>query len=259
MNTHPSRNRNEIIATLAVAAALGMTALWVFARKVPPVPESYRAIVVDASLTSDPTSRCEDLGRLADEAAQQSVGKLHLTVFATGDRPSGFEPTRIGTVEYQSGTRILEGAAADEESRQAFLADVKKLCPLIPNRKESPIFRAVSAAVKTMPAELCQRDKITCEVVVRTDGIEEEDARVMSALRPAKRPHGTNDAQAETEPRIANRDVTVRFCSLSARHIGRNAAKLPTLEVVESAFRREFTAPDRVRFEPACVAYRAAK
>jgi hypothetical protein len=53
--------------------------------------------------------------------------------------------------------------------------------------------------------------------------------------------------------------VTVRFCSLSARHIGRNAAKLPTLEVVESAFRREFTAPDRVRFEPACVAYRAAK
>jgi hypothetical protein len=45
-----------------------------------------------------------------------------------------------------------------------------------------------------MPAELCQRDKITCEVVVRTDGIEEEDARVMSALRPAKRPHVANDA-----------------------------------------------------------------
>jgi hypothetical protein len=75
------------------------------------------------------------VGRLADEAAQQSVGKLHLTVFAAGDRPSGLEPTRIGTVEYQSGTRILEGAAADEESRQAFLADVKKLCPQIPKRK----------------------------------------------------------------------------------------------------------------------------
>ena len=145
MNTSRSRTRSEIIATLAVASVLGTAGLWVFARKAPPVPESYRAIVVDASLTSNPTSRCEDLGRLADEAAQQSVGKLHLTVFATGDRPSGFEPTRLGTVEYQSGTRILEGAAADEESRQAFLADVKKLCPQI------PIARKVPSSVRSAP------------------------------------------------------------------------------------------------------------
>jgi hypothetical protein len=109
-----------------------------------------------------------------------------------------------------------------------------------------------------MPPELCRREGTTCEVVVRTDGIEEEDARVMAALRPARKAR-TAAATAATAPRITNDGVAVRFCSLAARQIGRNASNLPTLDAVESAFRREFTAPDRVRFEPACVAYRAAK
>ena len=259
MKTQKTGSRNEIIATLTVLAVIVAGGLWVFMRKTPPQPESYVAIVVDASPTNDPTSRCEDIGRLAEEAAQHSKGALHLTLFSTGDRASGYEGTRVGTLDYQPGTRILEGTAADEESRQTFFSDVKKLCAQLPNRKESPIFRAVSAAVKTMPAEVCQREKTTCEVVVRTDGIEEEDARVMSALHPTKRSHKSQGEQTEFEPRIANHGVAVRFCALVARQIGKNAAKLPTLDAVERAFRREFTSPEHVRFEPACVAYSAAK
>lgn len=260
MTTNPLLSRTEIIATLTVVSLVGAAGAWVFGRKVPPKNESFQAIVMDASLTSDPTSRCDDLARLADETAQRSKGVLHLTLFATGDRTSGFEPTRIGTVEFEPGTRLVEGVTADDEKRQQFLENVRKLCPQITNRKESPIFRAVGAAVKTMSPDLCQREGTTCEVVVRTDGIEEEDARVMAALRPARKAH--NAAAAATPapaPRIANDGVGVRFCSLAARQIGRNASKLPNLDAVESAFRREFTAPDRVRFEPACVAYRAAK
>ena len=258
MTTKPLLSRTEIIATLTVVSLVGAAGAWVFGRKVPPRNESFQAIVMDASLTSDPTSRCDDLARLADEAAQRSKGVLHLTLFATGDRTSGFEPIRIGTVEFEPGTRLVEGVTADDEKREQFLEGVRKLCPQITNRKESPIFRAVSAAVKTMPPELCQREGTTCDVVVRTDGIEEEDARVMAALRPARKAR-TAAATAATAPRITNDGVAVRFCSLAARQIGRNASKLPTLDAVESAFRREFTAPDRVRFEPACVAYRAAK
>ena len=231
-----------------------------FGRKIPPKAESFEAIVVDASITSDPKSRCEDMARLADEAAQNSKGALHLSLFATGDRTTGFEPVRVGTVEFEPGTRLVEGVAADDEKRQQFLDGVRKLCPQIPSRKESPIFRAVSAAVKTMPPELCQREATTCSVVVRTDGIEEEDARVMAAFRPAREARGAATTNAfAPAPRIANDGVNVRFCSLAARKIGRHASKLPSLDAVESAFRREFSTPDRVRFEPACVAYRAAR
>lgn len=260
MTTTRTLDRTQIIATLTVISLVGAAGAWVFGRKAPPKSESFQAIVIDASITSDPTSRCDDLARLADEAIQSSKGVLHLSVFATGDRTTGFEAVRIGTVEFEPGTRLVEGVAADDEKRQQFLDGVRKLCPQIPSRKESPIFRAVSAAVKTMPPELCQREATTCNVVVRTDGIEEEDARVMTAFRPARKARGAaiTDAPAPA-PRIANEGVGVRFCSLAARQIGRHASKLPSLDAVESAFRREFSAPDRVRFEPACVAYRAAR
>ena len=260
MTTKPVLSRTQVIATLTLVSLVGAAGAWVFGRKVPPKNETFQAIAVDASITSDPKSRCDDVVGLADEAARLCKGVLHLTLFATGGHISGFELIRVGTVEFEPGTRLVEGVTADDERRQQFLEGVRKLCPQIPNRKESPIFRAVSAAVKTMPADLCRREGTTCEVVVRTDGIEEEDARLMAALRPVRKPrNAAATATPAPAPRITNDGVDVRFCSLAARQIGRNASNLPTLDAVESAFRREFTAPDRVRFEPACVAYRAAK
>jgi len=258
MTTKRTLDRTQIIASLTVLFLVGASGAWVFGRKIPPKAESFQAVVMDASVTSDPASRCDDLARLADEAAQRSKGSLHLSLFATGDRTTGFEPVRIGTVDFEAGTRLVEGVGADDEKRQEFLDGIRRLCPQIPNRTESPIFRAVSAAVKTMPVELCRREATSCDVVVRTDGIEEEDARVMAAFHPAGKARGAAATDAPP-PRISNDGVGVRFCSLAARQIGRNAAKLPNLDAVESAFRREFTAPDRVRFEPACVAYRAAR
>jgi hypothetical protein len=125
MNTNPTRSRADIIATLTVISLVGAAGAWVFGRKVPPKSETFRAIAVDASITSDHNSRCDDVVGLADEAAQLSKGVLHLTLFATGDRTSGFEAVRIGTVEFEPGTRLVEGRAADDERCQQFLCETQ--------------------------------------------------------------------------------------------------------------------------------------
>ena len=90
MTTKPVLSRTQVIATLTLVSLVGAAGAWVFGRKVPPKNETFQAIAVDASITSDPKSRCDDVVGLADEAARLCKGVLHLTLFATGGHISGF-------------------------------------------------------------------------------------------------------------------------------------------------------------------------
>jgi hypothetical protein len=270
MKTNKSPRRNvESTAALSVLAALAGIGVWIFARTPTPPIETFATIVVDASPTSDPGSRCEDVDRLGEGFLEGSRGSLRLALFSTGDRTTANEPVRVGAVKHTAGRRVLEGASGAGVARAAFLTELRNLCGHIQDRNESPIFRAIQAAVTSLPRDRCAAAQNHCEVVVRTDGLEEQDPTLVKTLAPvrarkaSKRGRAPEQetltvARAPEAPRIANEHVTVRFCGLSARRVSGKRAVLATPDVVASVFRREFSSPELVSFDPMCAGHHLA-
>lgn len=247
------RGRREAFAAAGIALALGGTVGAAFLRPTAPCRIRKVAFLVDASISTTDANRCPDVARMARRELARGDDSLQLSLFSTGDRTTGSEPVRVGLVTWRRSGRLAEGAGQDDEDRNRFLSALDKLCRGIPARRESPIFRSVDAVIRGFSVEECQKAGTSCALLVRSDGIEEEDARLVQALRRRKA-----DKAAAT-PRIDNaaRHVEVAWCGLSERVVRKGAGRLPTVGEVEAAFGREFSAP--VRFETACAPFEAAK
>ena len=244
-------NRAELIAAISIAVLMVSAGVWVFARPQPPVDEAFEAIVIDVSPTASPESRCGDLARIAASALGDHRGVVHATIYTTGDRASGDLP-RVGAVERQPQRALMEQHDSGREQHE-LLGRFAVLCAAAATRQESPIFRAVAAAVATMAGHRCLDRGRRCRVWVRTDGLEEEDAAIIARLRGKTRPTGKAGAGAGAiTPRIDNHGIDIVFCNIGQRTLGRKARRSPALADVEAAFRPEFTSPERVRFAPSC-------
>ena len=234
----------QVVAFTAVIAGIGALTAWVFTRPAILPPTTYAALVLDSSPTSRASDRCQDALGIASELLR-SEGEVVLTIYATGDGRSGGEPIRLGEVVRERRLTLMEGAGHHSGNDDALLAKVEGWCLDLQERQESPIFAAVRAAVADLATMPCEAEVVRCDVWVRTDGLEEADEQVITALGPGGALQGS--------PRIDNWDVSVTFCGISAREVRRRRGRLLSdIDSVARAFRGEMAAPDRARFLPSC-------
>jgi len=237
----------EVVAAVCVVSALAFGGAWVWHRPHVAPPRSIEALAFDASPTNRQEHRCRDARRIAEEILAESPGAVRVMVFATGDRSTGGEPIMRGSVARERQVKLVEHRDGDAD-RGRVLGEIDKLCAAVEPKSESPVFQTVGSVVKAMPATECQAPGTHCRVWIRTDGIETDDPVVSAALRSAV------SVRAERyRPRIDNAGIDVVFCGLSERKLGKHGPRPPSLAVIEAAFRREFTHPERVRFEPTCA------
>lgn len=247
----------QAIVALVLGAGLVFGIVWVWRLPPTPVPRFFAAIVLDASPTAEQNRRCADALRIGAQIIAQAKGAIRLTVFATGDRSTGGEPIRLGVVSRERQVKLVEQTGADGANR--FLDELTKLCAAVAPRNDSPIFQALASVVRSMPSVECQQPGNTCQVWIRTDGLEESDPRIVSDLRFRTR-RVTRKKITQNMPRINNGRIEVIFCGLSERRVARRAKhQPPSLPAIEAAFGREFTHRDQVRFESTCAPFEAAR
>jgi hypothetical protein len=236
------RQAGLLLTSLALAAAVVLA----FAVE-PPAATVHRAVVVlDASPTSRSATRCDDAERIVRGLLGQPLGRLELLVMSTGDRASGGEPLVLRRAAREAPAGILEGTAAAAEHDAAVLASLRAACGTLPSRRESPILRAAAAAADTLRGMGCSGGGESCSLWLRTDGLEEEDPRVVRRLA------GRVDAAVDSPAaRIDNGDVSVTFCGLAEREVS-GRRQLADRAAVAAAFGPEFTHPSAVRFLATC-------
>jgi hypothetical protein len=249
-NQHRAKNVTQSAAALLGLGLVGGAVAWLAILPSPPVPTRFVSVVLDASPTNKP-NRCADMDRLMAQALEDSrnASDLHLNVFATGDRTTGNQPVRLGAVTRVKGIlRIETGHSGARDAEEHVVAQtVRSWCDTLVPRMESPIFQGVVSAMSQFQVVPCAQPEVSCSLVVRTDGIEEEDDAVVATLK---------GRDVERIPRLDNRYVDVEFCGISERHFSGRPADLPDVQEVAAAFRPDFSNTHAVRFLGTCASFR---
>jgi hypothetical protein len=224
-----------------------------------PRAKVHTAIVYDRS--KSPRDGCEAVKILLWKAlsfSQQRRTPLSITLFATGDRESSYEPVpiKLPVVPKPTG-RVLEGKGRFVEVQRQFVEDSYGACEQLSRTEISPIFLSVKRAVEYVRA-LDSRSGVELHVLAQTDLEENVEADIKRAI------HTGSGASTRLPPKIDNAGVSVDFCGYSDTSSeytdsqghtqratplrnARNADRL--LEV----WRSLFTHPELVTFNPICT------
>lgn len=220
-----------------------------------PTPLDIVVIGVDASLTSDPGSRCQDVQSLAIDAVDHARGALRLTLRASGDATTGMQSTLVGTATLTRGAGLVD--VDHEGPRQRFLAEVRDLCATIPSRGESPLHELALASLKDAVPPPDAGPEVSVRVYLRTDGIEEVEPILTGAIHQQA---GWNTPKAKAavpdDKRTARLDLgpaTLELCGLSNRTTKPGKLPPPGLAQIEAAWRPEASDQDRLTFAASCA------
>ena len=174
------------------------------------------ALVVDASPTNEPETRCSDLSAMLApyHGGAWERHLLHVELWSTGAVGSGQEPKPVDVLTRDPAPSGLEALAGD--SRLAdFEAELASACDGIATTQVSPLFRSAQAAAQdlhapTDPALSCDQEHVSCQLLMRSDFIEEDDQLLVAARLGQELP--------DREARLAVTGLDrVFFCGFSQR------------------------------------------
>jgi hypothetical protein len=241
---HPVSSPVHTISLGVVAAVVGAFVVWALIKPPSELDKETIVIVLDASPTND-LGRCQDLKQITTELTQSvPTDGQEFLLLATGDSTTGQQPVFFPPVKLEPSHRIAEGTSKAGKDRDAAINRLLSQCEQIRLRKESPNRAAVDAAVRTAQ-NLCPPAR--CRVIVRTDGLEEQDSHLVAAL-------AGKEVGLSKSP-IDNTGLEVVLCGASSITVKKNS-RLPELAVVEKVWKQEFADPSRVQVLPSCVGVR---
>lgn len=205
----------------------------------------HLAVVADVSTSAAFDTLCADVGELVEAERPEGGTRYSIRLFTTGEAATGQEPTRHGPWSAEPSRLLLHRAPAGGSEDDPLYREARAACAGWTATKETPLFRAVRMALAELAGELAADPSAEAVLAVRSDLVEEEDAALRS------RWGGARTASAEPLPRLDNRQVDVHFCGVTQRRV-KPKSRLPSVEVLEAAWRAEFTAPERLRFRAGC-------
>jgi len=176
-----------------------------------------------------------------------------LFVSTTGDDSTRGEPREVARLAGFKAKRAMESPASAERKERALIRKLVEQCNTLPQATITPIFLAIRRAIEQLRAMGCGAG-VGCYLFVQSDLRENVDPAIRRALA-ARRPAATLPAP------IANAGIPVNICGpaettggADARE-GRHAGRFHDAEDADrivAVWRRLFTAPDLVTFEPHC-------
>lgn len=257
MNSIKSKLKTTLLGMLC-GSSLVVFGVWRYlAAGTAPVQES--ALVTDGSRSAG--GNCDCLKTVAMRALRQhNIAKdFTFSVIRTGDQSSALEPVLVAEYPVVAARQMLERSQTIETNREHLLQDLMTRCQQWKPTDRSPIFKAVVRGIEHLRAKGCGSSS-DCILYVTSDLEELTEERIRQAMK-STRPL----AQTALPAPLDNAGIRIVFLGV-ANTIGRVASTSlqpqqltparPSEQMrrVEEVWRRLFTQPALVSFEPFCGA-----
>lgn len=214
---------------------------------------SHAAIVRDRSDST--TSGCPAIGGLAGECLRSGQTGRFSTIIAlaTGDRRSNDEPVEFARLSQVRWSSVRDGRSSADRRDAALIAELVSRCERSGTTDRSPIYLAIRRALEELRALGC-REENRCILHVQSDLSENAEPGLRKAL--------LGDKDAFLPAPIENRGIRVHVCG-TAETSGPTDGKGKVVserrtrgarraDITPDVWRKVFTAPELVTFEPHC-------
>lgn len=241
-----------VVLWAAICAGAGLV-LWRYTT-VPAEPAARVGVLYDRSLSQ--RDGCEAVEALARQSLRSSRTGSVVSLFATGDKGSAYEPALIVSLTPPFSTQVMEGQQRQADMQQKFVNALRDSCGKLAPTDISPVFLGVKQAIEQLRSQNTARVNNTYLYVV-TDLEENVDPKMKRAL------HNAGTPAQDLPPPIDNAGVHVAFCGYAetrgefhtAAGEVRQLTQPRNAEVdirLRAVWTHVFTEPGLVSFEPFC-------
>lgn len=258
MNTIKVHWRALLLGGLGILSLI-LFVIWRQRAAAHPLPAHEQAGVVDTSRSAG--EHCDCLNTVTLRVLRQSSTTKGATfsVMRTGDEASALEPVLVAEYTLPATRQVIERNQTIEAARARLLQDLRERCQQFKATNRSPIFKAVTRGVAHLRAKGCGPGS-DCVLYVASDLEELTEKRIRQAMKSA-----TPLERTALPAPLDNAGIRIVFLGV-AQTIGTGAttshqpqqftpARSPEqIRRVEEVWRRLFTQPALVSFEPFCGA-----
>lgn len=218
---------------------------------------AHGVIIRDRSGSS--LNGCDCTASLADRLiALPGMGERStLTILATGNQASMYEPVFVAKHELPQNRSVIEGRADYVQKTKKIVADVRAECERITPTEVSPVFFAIKRGIEQLRSAGCGSGA-NCFLFIQSDGEETIHAEIKKALSSSARGEGASPAQIDNDHiRVVFSGVAeIAATSKSAGRKAETAAKARDprrADRLRRVWTGMFTRPELISFEPYCI------
>lgn len=201
------------------------------------------AVVLDASPSTDPTSRCAELTARVSPILRSRARRVDLLVLGTGDRRSGQPRVVVPWTTFVPDGAFLEGEDEGDRKAAAWLSGVRARCETtLLTADSSPVFETVEASASALRArcEALATERYACTrtvLAVHSDLRSNQGAfgRYLAAYLKAKHKKPSPSVKLDLG------DIEMQVCG-TANSSSRGTENAAVLEAWEQALGRDITA-----------------
>lgn len=172
------------------------------------------------------------------------TNRSHFSLIGTGEKANGYEGRLVKVFDLPVSHRVMEGKNAERRRQEQFGDAVQEACDTSSKMNESPILRAVKDGIDHLRANHCDA-ATTCYLYVVTDGEENVDAIMRSAL------NGSKSVISKLRGKIANEGIHVSFCGFAQSKTEGSGRRTPA-ERLKTVWMGIFTDTSLVTIAPYC-------
>ena len=244
--------KSFLISAVVLTPLVGLVA-WRTTKPHGPKAAPHFAVVPDLSWST--LGACQSAGGLVKRVLTFPEADKHSTllVLATGDNATLGEPIEIIRLPAFRSVTAMESPSAAERRNRELVASVIDKCSALPRTSVTPLYLAIRRTVEQLKAVGCGPTS-GCKILLQTDGEETVEVGIRRALAGSQ-------AMLNLPAPIDNTGIAVTICGLSETTGQGDAAKswsprrnhnARSADRVVAVWRRLFTAPDLITFEPVC-------
>jgi len=240
---------------VVVVVVVALAGVAVYRAKQPSAKETASHAVIIRDRSDSTTAGCAAIGGLAREYLQTGYADRFSSIiaFATGDARSNDEPVELARLTGIRKESVKDVHKARDRRDDALVEELVGRCEELGNTDRSPIYLALRRGLEELLVLGCH-EGTNCAVYLQSDMAENGESGLRKALL------GTRDAALPTP--IDNRGIRVHVCGIAETSgptdgkgkvvSERKARGAKRADITPSVWRRIFTAPNLVTFEPHC-------
>ena len=248
-------NSRLVAIAIGAAATASVVGLGLYRLRQPHGKTVAAHAVLGRDRSDSTTSGCRAIGGMAQEHLRSGQADRFSTITAmvTGDARSNDEPVEFARVNEVHKIRAGEGRQSIARKEAAIVDELVRRCEEQGGSDRSPIYLMIRRGMEGLRSLGCH-EGTNCVLYIQSDLAENGEAGLRKALM--------GDKNAILPAPIDNRGIAVHICGtaqssgpvdgkgrvVTERRL--RGARLADISV--SIWRREFTAPALVTFEPTC-------
>jgi len=177
----------------------------------PPATPHYdhTLILLDTSASIDQTQTCSSLlGMVEQRMDKELAPKSRLLVWVTGNESTRYESIPIFDKPFPATRSLIEGGGQEAAmaGRKAFLVDLLTACRQAPPSDKTALYLAAKRMIHQAKEGLHCGPKDGCLIMLRSDGLEEREEGLKTAIDSGQLP------EEGSVPQIDSSDVEILFC-----------------------------------------------